>query len=309
MNRKFNLESFWSDENFAVQKGVIAGGTTLSAADLGRGIIYHPVDAHLTYRLPGHIETVISSRVGNAECLYNPGTDAEIINHSAGPADIFRVTLKHPKRLDEELPEDYIGGATSMLLQGDWSDDFKASLRLDLEAIHRLVSGGFASEPSPDDVLLASLAKEDLELKLSWLSSWLRHEANLTRFGNWLDYYMPLTEYLAPLMNFSLKNFNLGSLIGARASPPGKITVTVTTKNQSGQEVSGCIVWANYRGYQNNTANALAFSNPSSPTTDDLTVAIYNMWAEKGGHKGPVVPIRIAGGASPTAQSVGLLAP
>jgi hypothetical protein len=306
MTRNFELEPFWNDENFAVQRGVIGGSTTLSGADLGRGIIYHPVDAHLTYRLPGDIETVISSPVGNLACLYNPGTDAEIINRSVSPTNVFWVTLKYPEQLVHELPEDYIGRATSILLQGDWSDNFKASVQMDLEAIHRLVPTGFASEPSSDDILLASMAKEDLELKLSWFSSWLRYQEPLLNLGDQPGEHANFTQHVTPLINFGFRRFTGPT---TAASPPGKITVTVTTKDQAGQEVGGCIVWANYRGYQNNTANALAFSNPSSPTTDDLTVAIYNMWAEKGGRQGPVVPIRIAGGASPTAQSVGLLAP
>ena len=263
MSGNFRLEPWWEDENFAVRKGVI--GPDIRAV-IGKGIIYHPIDAQLRHRLPSRIVT--SAPVGNLAFLYNPESHAEIVNAGTRAADFFQVTLKFPEHLTEELSENGMAD----LFRDDWPADFKASVRVDLEGIQRLVDTGFSPAPSPDGILLATMAREDLELKLNWMSHWPGRQRN------------------SPLA------------FGAPAPPPTKIEVTVTTKDSANNEVDGCTVWANLRGYLGNKAHAIAFSDPSSPTTDKLSVAIYNMWAEKDGATGPTKAVRIAGGASPTTQ-------
>jgi hypothetical protein len=292
MAREYPLKSVWHDENFAVQKGVIKARTTISGADIGPGIIYYPISANLTHRIAGSLDIVESLVIpgGNLSCLWNAGGETEIVNLSAHPKDIFRVAIRYDAELMAELPEEDIGLATTIFLHGDMAEAFKSSLKVDLEAIRLLVpeSGG-SPKPSQEDIVRASIAKQDLELKLWWFSKEMRRLRT------------SLSAFRAP---------GFGNALGA-LPPPGLIDVNVNTKDAcTGMDVNGCVVWFNYSGYGSNTANAISFLKLSTPTTHKLSVSIVNMWAEKGGKTGKQRQISIGrGGTSPNSQSVDLVAP
>lgn len=291
MAREYPLKSVWNDENFAVQKGVIKARTTLSGAELGPGIIYYPISANLTHRIAGSLDIEESVVIpgGDLSCLWNPGGETEIVNRSAHPKDIFRVAIKYDAALMEELPEEDIGLATTILLHGGMAEAFKSSVKADLEAIRLLVQSGRSPTPSQEDIVRASIAKQDLELKLWWFSKEMRRlKTTLSAF--WIP--------------------SLGKTTAA-APPMGLIDVTANTRDaNSVMDVNGCVVWSNYSGYGSNTANAISFPKLSTPTTQALPVSIVNMWAEKGGKTGKQRQISIGrGGTSPNSQSVDLVAP
>lgn|ERR1700687_4817877 len=291
MARQFPYESLWDDDNFTVQRGVIPAKATLLGDEIGQGIIYYPVGANLIHRSGSwKIETLLPGAKPNMTPVWNPGATAEIVNYSSLPTDFFRVVLKYDLQLMNEVSEEDIGTATNLLLHGDWDDRFKSTLQADLDAIHRIVPlTGVSGEPSPEDLELAALAKEDLELKLGWLSDQARR-------------------LKMPMLSFQIPGFGKAS---ATSPPKGLMSVTVRTRDPNGgPDVMNCMVWANFGGYGNNTVNAISFGNVSSPTTDDLGVAIYNIWAEKGGQTGPWHRVRIGRNSStPNTQTVDVIAP
>jgi hypothetical protein len=292
MANKFPYDSLWDDENFTVQRGVIPAKATLSGEKIGRGIIYYPVGANLIHRSPYlnlNIETLLPDGARKIMPIWNPGTADEIENYSSHPTDFFRVSLKFDPEMMNDLSQEEIGPATSLLLHGNWDERFKSTVQADLDAIHRIVPlPGVSDNPSPEDLELASLAKEDLELKLGWLSDQARR-------------------LKVPMLSFQIPGFGKAS---APSPPNGLISVTVRTKDANGgPDVMNCTVWANFGGY-NNTANAISFANVSSPTTDNLGVAIYNLWAEKGGQAGPWHRVKIGrSSSSPNSQTVDVFAP
>src|SRR5712691_12180938 len=92
-----SLESLWDDENFTVQAGVISGQARLSGTDLGPGIIYYSVNANLTHRLAGTIETFTLRQPSapGLTCLWNAGPQSEIFNPNQGSSRFIRVRLNN----------------------------------------------------------------------------------------------------------------------------------------------------------------------------------------------------------------------
>jgi hypothetical protein len=166
-----NLESLWDDENFIVRSGVIPGRASLSGADLEPCIVYYQVDARLTHRLGGAIEDVPSSgpRPGELNFLWNTGPDTEIFNPRDSSSRFVCVALKPSPQLAAELPQDFLGLASAALLQDEWAEPFKDSVRDDLDVINAFIEPLRSGHPpAPESRERAILAKQDLDLKLLW---------------------------------------------------------------------------------------------------------------------------------------------
>src|SRR5262245_23624977 len=162
--------SVWDDENFTVQVGIIAGPYSAAATDLGAGLIYYPGDVNLTHRL-GVTNIMAAPRLSptGLHVLWSTGAAFETFTSSEGAWPFIRVELKASPRLAAEIPDDFLGLASAALLQDDWAESFKESVREDLETIRMFIeplrTGG---TPASESLERAVLAKEDLDLKLLW---------------------------------------------------------------------------------------------------------------------------------------------
>lgn len=181
------------------------------------------------------------------------------------------------------MPQDFAGPASVALLQDDWDEAFKASVRDDLGAIREFIEPLAAGmDPDPETRERALLAKQDLDLKLFWSAREYRRRGVFTR------------EYRS-------------ALLAAATPASGSINVTVNTKDAANAAVPGCIFRFVTRINHANPGFYLSFSQFSTPTSEHLSVGNYDMWAEKGGISGPRRVISVVS-ASAT-QSVDLLAP
>jgi hypothetical protein len=280
-----SLESLWDDENFTVQAGFIPGQARLSGTDLGPGIIYYPAHVKLTHRLGATIETVASPRPASTglNFLWNSGPQSEIFNPHESSSRFIRVALKPSPQLAAELPKDFLGLASAALLQDDWAKPFKDSVRDDLDAIRAFIEPLRSGQtPGPESRERAILAKRDLDLKLLW---------STREYGR-------------------RGVFSLGHLITAlTATTPttGLINVIVNTKDSANLAIPGCVVWYVTSINYNRPGSYKSFAQFSTPTSQQMQVSYYDMWAEKGGLNGSKRVVSIDS-ASPT-QVVDLLAP
>lgn len=280
-----NRQSLWDDENFTIETGIIPGRPRLSGAELGSGIIYYPGEANVYHRLAETIARVPTRRpsVAGLNVLWNAGSATEILNPDERPSEFVRVALKPSAPVAAELPEQFLGVAYATLLQADWVQPLKESVRDDLDVIGAFVEplrhGQRAAAES--FVERAVLAKEDLDLKLFWCAGQYRRHGVFT-LGN------PATML-------------------AVAATTGMINVSANTVDTATNPVHGCGVW--YVAYLNKDNNALynSFGQLSTPTSESLTVGNYHMWAEKDGKTGQKRKVSIST-ASGT-QSVDLYAP
>ncbi|MFZ0758492.1 MAG: hypothetical protein WAM69_00970 [Candidatus Sulfotelmatobacter sp.] len=280
-----HLESLWDDENFSVQSGVIPGQARFSGADLGPGIIYYPVHVNLTHRLAGTIQPIPSPHPssGQRNFLWNTGTDTEIFNPHESSSRFVRVALKPSPQLAAELPQDFLGLASAALLQDDWAQPFKDSVRDDLDVIHAFIEPlNSGQTPGPESLERAILAKQDLDLKLLWSAREYGHR------GLFTPGYRTTT-------------------LAAATPATGMINVIVYTKDRANTDVSGCVVWYVTRINHSKPGSYKSFSRFSTPTSEYLYVSNYEMWAEKGGINGTKRVVSIV--SATATQSVDLLAP
>jgi len=280
-----NLESLWDDENFTVRSGVIPGRATLSGADLEPCIVYYRVDTRLTHRLAGTIEKVLSSGPDSTglNFLWNTGPDTEIFNPRDSSSRFVCVALKPSPQLAAELPQDFLGLTSAALLQDKWAEPFKDSVRDDLDVINDFIEPLRSGHlPGPESRQRAILAKQDLDLKLLWSAR------EYGRLGVFTHGYRT-------------------TALAAATPSTGMINVIVNTKDHSNTAVSGCIVWYVTRINRSKPGSYKSFSLFSTPTSEQLAVGNYDMWAEKGGISGTKHVVSVVS-ASAT-QSVDLLAP
>jgi len=279
------LQSLWDDDYFIIETGVIPGRPRLSGADLGPGIIYYPADANLRHRLAGSIAPIPARRpsLAGLNVLWNAGSATEILNPEERPSDFVRVALKLSAPLAAEIPEQFVGVAYASLLQADWVQPFKESVRADLDIIGAFIDPLRHGQRGAALSLIdrAVLAKEDLDLKLMWSAGQYRRHGVFT-LGN------PATML-------------------AVAASTGIITVTVNTVDTAQNAVNGCEV--KYVTYINKDNNAFyySFARFSTPTSESLPVGNFNMWAEKGGNTG--IKKKVSINSTSSTQSVDLYAP
>jgi len=68
-----------------------------------------------------------------------------------------------------------------------------------------------------------------------------------------------------------------------------RVEVKVNTVDENRKEIQGCIVW--YTPYlKDDDQHKTKFDRLSTPTTDLMPPAKYNIWAEKAGKRGPKSP-------------------
>ena len=280
-----NLESLWDDENFTVQMGHIPGRASISGAELGTGIVYYPIDTELSHRVVGSLEEIPSARssFGGLNLLWNTGLDSEIFNPLKSSSRFIRVGLKPSPELTAELPEPYFGPASAALLQDEWDNRFKESVRDDLEVIHGFVEPLRSGHtPSPEFRERATLAKEDLDLKLLWSA----------REYNSLGLFTSGHRFIT---------------LAAATPATGLINVTVHTKDTANAAMSGCLVWYVSLIKRSKPGFYRSFSKFSTPTSEQMAVGNYDMWTEKSGKQGPRRVVSVV--STSTTQSIDLLAP
>lgn len=277
-----SLESLWDDENFTIHAGTIPGRVTLSGADLAPGIIYYPIQVNLIHRIGGTISSPQPCSTG-LNFLWNTGSESQIFNPSEKGSPFIHVVLKSPPRLAAQLPTDFSGLVSAALLEDDWAEEFKHSVQDDIDAIRPFIEPLRSGEtPDPESRDRAILAKEDLDLKLLWSAEEYRRRGALTQ-GNRLMSY------------------------AATAPAAGLINVTVNTKDTGNTAIPGCAVRYVSRINHNKPGSYKSFSQFSTPTSEQMAVGNYDMWAEKGTTQGPKRVISIVSVSS--AQLVDLLAP
>jgi hypothetical protein len=282
-----NLESLWDDDNFSVETGIIPGRATLSGGEIGTGLIYYPINTNLTHRLAGTVQTIQipQSPVPGLKLLWNTGPESEIFNPHESSSSFVRVALKPSPQVAAELPQNLLGFASAALVHADWDERFKKSVLEDLDVIHAFIEPIRSGQtPSAEIQERATLAKQDLDVKLLWSAGEYR------RFGI----------------------FNLGyrSSVLAAASPgTGVINVTVNTKDPTNTAlaVSGCWVWYVTRINHNKPGSYKSFSTLSTPTSEGLVAGNYDMWTGKGGRSSTKRVVSIVSASA--AQFVDLLAP
>src|SRR5438128_8863147 len=135
------LKPLLDDDYFTIQPGVLPGRSRFSGADLGPGIIYYPSDLNLDFHLAGSAASIPVRQPlpAGLSALWNAGSETVIFNHEAEPSEFVRVALKPSASLMAEIPEQFIGPAYASLLQADWDQPFKESVRNDLDIIGAIV--------------------------------------------------------------------------------------------------------------------------------------------------------------------------
>lgn len=278
-----DLESLWDDENFTIETGVLPAGPRLSGAELGAGLIYYPVTSNLHHHLAGMINIIPArqSSLADLNVLWNDGIGTELYNPEKTAAEILRVALKPSELLVNELPEGLFGVGYATLLEADWAEPFKKSVRDDLAVIGALVEPIRRGQRAIDPSIMerAILAKQDLDAKLMWSAGTLRRHDNLT-----LAY---------------------ANTILATAATNGMISVSAKTMDANQNDVHGCEVKYVAVIHKNNKAFYKSFAQFSTPTSESLSVGNYQMWAEKAGQSGQRRTITV----NSTTQKVDLYAP
>ncbi len=280
-------QTLWDDQHFTVQVGAIVGPHSVPATDLGAGLIYYPGDVNLTHHLGGTNLMAAPLSPTGLHMLWSTGTAFETVTISEASCSFIRVELKPPPRLVAELPDDFLGLASAALLQDDWAEPFKSSVREDLDTIRAFIEPLSVGDALASGSLeRAVLAKQDLDLKLLWSA---REYRNRGVFGQ------------------DAQVFAYSTRLAAVTPANGMINVTVNTKDAANTAVSGCVVWYVTRINHANPGFYKSFSRFSTPTSESLAVGNYEMWTEKGGTTGPRRPISISSAA--TKQFVDLWAP
>jgi hypothetical protein len=278
-----SFEFLWDDENFTIQSGVIPGKGRLSGADLGSGIIYYPVQVNLTHPFRQPLEVIPSPSPAELSFLCNADPEIQIFNPAELDSPFIRVELKPSRGVEDEIPADFNGLVSAALLQEDWGEPFKDSVREDLDAIGALVeplrSGG---TPDPESRERAILAKQDLDLKLLWSAGEYRR------------------------LGLFARQYRIANL-AASTPATGLINVTVNTKDTANTPVPGCTVWYVSRINHNRTGSYKSFSQFSTPSSEHMAVGNYEMWAERGGSQGSKHVVSVVSASA--AQLVDLLAP
>jgi CRISPR/Cas system-associated endoribonuclease Cas2 len=100
------------------------------------------------------------------------------------------------------------------------------------------------------------------------------------------DTLVPLSTYEG-LLNAS-SNLELKGKV-LKESQKDRVEVKVNTRDNNGQEISNCLVW--YTPYlKDDDQHKTKFDKFSTPTTDLMPPAKYNIWTEKDGKQGPKSP-------------------
>lgn len=278
-----SFEFLWDDENFTIQSGIIPGRGRLSGADLGLGIIYYPIQVDLIHPFREPLQAIPSRSSADLSFLWNADPEIQIFNPAESASRFIRVALKPSRGLEHEIPADFNGLVSAALLQEDWGEPFKDSVREDLEAIGALVEPLRSGQtPGPESRERAILAKQDLDLKLLWSAGEYR------RLG---------------LFTLNYRTLNLA----ASTPATGLINVTVNTRDTANTAVPGCTVWYVSRINHNRPGSYKSFSQFSTPTSEHMAVGNYEIWAEKGASQGSKHVVSIVSASA--AQLVDVLAP
>lgn len=306
MSNGFDLQPLWQDSDFIVQKGILNGQTTLAGDELGEGIILVPERRTLIQRLSGAAiaeEPVLGVAGTPGQPLWNEGRFTEFVNPSDQPLDVICVQM-NTHTLDPSIA-DSMAMTTADFLHGEWSDEFKTSVRLDLDAIGQIGAALAAgASPSPQELQQARWAKEDIEFKLIWLAN---EPPVHSPFGFLPDalassiFDLVGTRFALP-MNITLPS--------AKKSPStGMISVKVNTQNSAGGREDYWRVYANPHALgSGKTAFTTTFSQLSSPTTESLAVGMYWMWADKTPSVNAAIAVTV-GRSSVSPQKVDLIVP
>lgn len=306
MADSFRFEPVWNGRNFSVTKGILGANDTLSSRILGSGsIVVVPGTGRVSHRISGSViasEPVISQTGPNSRILWTQGDITEIVNNALKPVDLFRISMQYGPDLTSRSDELTLAGID--FLHGDWDDQFKASVRVDLDTIgvlgERLAQG---SAPMSDEVQRAEWAREDLETKLSWYAS---TRNKISAPGPTIQISDTTT-----FSNFGGFAFRLPGFPPAGAAPTtskGTVNVTVNTKDSGGALSSSWRVWTDLYAHGPFQTTAIQFPLLSTPTTDWLSVGRFWMWAEKGGQRGTASAFRIGNG-NQTKQAIDLTVP
>jgi len=279
MPKDIDLQTVWKGKDLVIQKGVLKGKASVKGGALGSGIIYYPGEKKV-YHLLGENRIVVATNQYQ-RYLCNPGRGSEITNQSSQPADFFRL------QLNTDLSDAQVALAAGNLLHGRWPRQFRRSVLDDLHAIGELAKAAVSSKkPEAAMVRRATLAKEDLEFKLAWFNSSLRHRKR------------PLGQSKALYLAVHEIGFGGGGG-GGRGSGGGggggggqgifnpKVQVTVDTVAPDGEtEIKGYWVYALRLLDEESPGLADRFPKPSTPTKRYLDIGKYWMWIEKGGTVG-----------------------
>lgn len=275
MAGSFERKPIWKHSGFTVQKGVLKPKEKLPGTELGYGVFYYPGPHKVRHQVGTKNRIVLGKTDANMRCLWNPGNYTEIVNESAEPADFFRINVRYKPSVEGYLSDDDISAATAYLAHKGWPEGFKSSVKRDLNSIGLLAEPFvFGKEPSSENLLRAQRAKEDLEFKLAWFKA-------ASQKRKFPTYY---------LVDVSWPSF-LRPRPSKDKTPPvdGTINVTVNTKNSDGKDAPGYHVYSNVNLDGKDPETAELFDQISTPTSADLSVGVYWLWAEKGGVSGNAI--------------------
>ena len=173
MSEQIDLQPVWNNQIFQVHRGKLKGRTTLGGQVLGHGLIYYMGPANIQHTIPAksaEAPFVLSATDESTRCIWNPGNLTQVRNVGTKSVDLLRVTPRYQTRLIKALPKNDLTTATALLLAANWSDSFKESVKIDLQAIENLASTLSQNvEPSAEQLLCARAAQQDIEFKLRWI--------------------------------------------------------------------------------------------------------------------------------------------
>jgi hypothetical protein len=272
-------QQLWSQDPFSVSKVVLESRNSLTGAELGEGVIYLRSPRQLIQQISaaeitgqGTPEIVHPSPSGpRPRYIWNPGEMVDLVNVGRTPIDLLHVGFSD-RSARQEIPLRDFSLFVSYFLNGDWHDDFKESVRDDIQLIgglaRRLASG---QPPTKTQIDKARYAREDLEFKVRWF---LRASRRSPR---------PRGPAVAHSYAFDMGSA-FGLLTGKEKTPDeqnGLIGVTVHTRTSAGGEDPNWRVHADPRAHQGESGWRKTFVRLSTPTTRYLPVCRYWLWAEK----------------------------
>jgi hypothetical protein len=310
MAKPFDLSAVWEHDDFRVQKTNLSPDAVLPAESLGQGVIYTPRIRSIRQTFAGApTRRTILDRPGQGLMyLWNPTDVAGIVNVGKRPVDLFHVEVTYGEELTASLFEskETIAEATLYLLNRKWPESFKSSVRADLNAIGALaLPFATSSIPSMEDIARANRAKEDLEIKLSWLGKAARVRG--FSFEGLLS---------AGIRGVQGAAFGGGGGLGAGGGGRGgggggpeggdnpfdpTVEVTANTKDSDGKNaIDGCTVFYNTYALGKSESKADEFPCLSTPTKCKISVGKYWMWARKKSAVGEKRPIIVGKPFSPS---------
>ena len=280
-----NFKALFDDDNFTIQSGVIPARARISGAGLGSRFAWcYSPSLKFAHRVLGATAEFPMRLKSSSEltCFWDTH-EIEIFNPEYASSEFISIGLKPSPQLTAEFPHQVLGPSYGVLLLDDWPEPFKRSVQEDLDVIQGFVEPfRYGTTPGFESRTLARLAKEDLDLKLLWSSR---------------KYGPPGQSTLAHYAN----------ILAAAPASANCINVTVNTKDQSNNPVSGCQVSYVKSIKHGKSQFYKSFSCFSTPTSECMYAGNYDMWAEKAGASGPHRGVNVAS-ATPN-QFVDLRAP